>query len=401
MIERGSWRSIKYRQRALKSVICLAFLAAPAFAQTESTEPLPTQHYIEGVPFVSWGEAASFEYPNWNVLNPSYTAASQMVWRSWGVALDPTTGWPAAELPEGSYLSASNASLYDLKRQVALDRPVVVVPAVTAHAHYLYVTVKLLSMFSKDADYDLQQIGPTSGMLDEMVSIDAFMDAVSKGCPKNLISDSVYLAGRVVVGYDETRGVVIIHDPVFGPDWEVSYEDFLEMWRFAFYKMTVPRLDEVGYEPQPTVDAHPVRTVDHDAAFALFNGYSLAAVNRLQEAESELRRGLSLDGISVRYQHLLRVELGSLLTSTRRFDEAIAVLREAIEIYPDYFRAWGELGNAYRDKGDRKSRRNAETAYETAQKLCSTQTEGKVALELGKDFFVSGCQGGKLGWWKP
>ena len=77
------------------------------------------------------------------------------------------------------------------------------------------------------------------------------------------------------------------------------------------------------------------------------------------------------------------------------------MVRKAIEIYPDYFRAWGELGNAYRDKGDRKSRRSAEVAYQTMKKLCSTETEGRVALELGKDFFVSGCRGGKLGWWKP
>lgn len=390
-----------YRLRALRFLTCLVLVAAPAIAQDESAEPLPEQHYIEGVPFVSWGEAASLEYPNWNVLNPSYTAASQMVWRYWGVPLDPATGWPTGELPDGAYLTVEDASLDDLKRHLALDRPVEIVPAITAHAHYLYITVKMLSMFSKDADYDLEQVGPTSGMLDEMVSIDAFMEAVSKGCPRNLISDSVYIAGRVVVGYDDRRGVAILHDPIFGPDWEVSYEDFLQMWRFAFNRMTVTRMDEVGYERQRAASAHPVRRPDHDAAFALFNGYSLAAVNNLQAAEAELRRGLAIEGISMRYQHLLRVELGSLLAHTRRLDEAIEVLRTSIEIYPDYFRAWGELGNAYRDKRDRKSKRSAEAAYEMMKKLCTTETEGKVALELGKDFFVSGCRGAKLGWWKP
>ena len=390
-----------YRLRAQELLTCLALIAATAVAQTETTEALPAQHYIEGVPFVSWGEAADLEYPNRDVLNPSYMAASQMAWRYWGVQLDPIAGGPIDELPEGSYLNVDEASLDDLKRHLALDRPVEIFPAVTAHAHYLYITVKMLSMFSKDADYALEQVGPTSGMLDEMVSVDAFMNAVSKGCPKNLISDSVYLAARVVVGYDDARGVVIIHDPVFGPDWEVSYEDFLQMWRFVFNKMTVTRFDETGLERQPAEVAHPVRTPDHDAAFALFNGYSLAAVDKLQAAEAELRRGLAIENISMRYQHLLRVELGSLLTHTRRLDEAIEVLRRAIEIYPDHFRAWGELGNAYRDKRDRKSRRNAEAAYEMAKKLCGTETEGKVALELGKDFFVSGCRGAKLGWWKP
>jgi tetratricopeptide (TPR) repeat protein len=390
-----------YRLRALLVFICLAVFATPAVAQTGLADALPSQHYIAGVPFVSWGEAANFEYPNRNVLNPSFTAASQIIWKYWGIPLDPTTGWPTEDLPDGAYRPVKSAALDDLKREIARDHPVEIYPAITAHAHYLYITVKMLSMLSKDAGYDLEQTGPTSGMLDEMVSIDAFMNAVSRGCPKNLISDSVYIAARVVVGYDDTREVMIVHDPIFGPDWEVSYDDFRQMWRFVFNNMTVTQLDEVGFERQPAAAAHPERTPDHDAAFALFNGYSLAAVNKLEAAEAELRRGLAIPGISMLYQHLLRVELGSLLTDTRRLDEAIRVLHEAVEIYPDHFRAWGELGNAYRDKGDRKSRRKAETAYKTMKKLCTTETEGKVALELGKDFFVAGCRGSKLGWWKP
>jgi len=390
-----------YRKRAATVLIGLAAIAAPAFAQFEPEEALPVQHYIEGVPFISWGEAADFDYPNSDVLNPSFTATSQMVWRYWGVPLDATTGWPTATLPDGAYRRVDGASLHDLKHELAHDHPVEIYPAITPEAHFLYVTVKMLSMFSKDADYDLEQVGPTSGMLDEMVSIDAFMNAVSRGCPKNLISDSVYIAGRVVVGYDDEREVMILHDPMFGPDWEVPYDDFRKMWRFDFNDMVVTEFDEVGYERHPAEVAHPVRTADHDAAFALFNGYALAAVNRLQDAEAELRRGLAIEDTSMRYQHLLRVELGSLLAHTRRFDEAITMLREAIEIYPDYFRAWGELGNAYRDKGDRKSRRSAEAAYETMTKLCTTETEGKVALELGRDFFVAGCRGAKLGWWRP
>jgi tetratricopeptide (TPR) repeat protein len=378
-----------------------AFGQADVPETTTATDGLPTSYYIEGVPFVSWGEAADFDYPNSNVLNPSYTAASQMVWRYWGVSLDPVTGWPADELPDGAYRSVESASLEDLKREIAQNHPVEIYPAITVHAHYLYVTVKILSMLSKDADYDLEQKGPTSGMLDEMVSIDAFMNAVSRGCPKNLISDSVYIAARVVVGYDDARGVMVIHDPVFGPDWEVSYEDFQQMWRFVFNHMTVTQFDVAGVERRPAEIAHPPRTPDHDAAFALFNGYALSAVNQLEAAEAELRRGLAIDGISMRYQHLLRVELGSLLADTRRPDEAIKVLHEAVEIYPDHFRAWGELGNAYRDKGDRKSRRKAEAAFDAMKKLCTTETEGRVALELGRDFFIAGCRGAKLGWWKP
>jgi tetratricopeptide (TPR) repeat protein len=396
-----------YDSRATMTCLCLVLIAAPAFGQSDvaeaatQSEAIPSAHYIEGVPFVGWGEAADFGYPHNDILNPSYTAASQMVWRYWGVPLDPDTGWPAEDLPDGGYETVKDATLDDLKYQLANDRLVEIFPAITAHAHYLYITVKLMAKFSEEADYDLEQTGPTSGMLAEMVSIDAFMNAVSKGCPKKMINDSVFIAGRVVVGYDDARQVVIIHDPIFGPDWEVSYEDFQSMWRFAFNSMVVVRLDGIGFERHPAGPERMVRNADHDAAFALFNGYSLAAVNRLDDAERELRRGVAIEGTSMRYQHLFRVELGSLLADTGRLDEAVEVLRKAVDVYPHHFRAWGELGNAYRDIGGRESRRSAQKAYARMEKLCSDKAQGRVAQELGKDFFVLGCKAGKLGWWKP
>ena len=388
-----------YPIRALMIIVCLSLVGAQAHGQTDAA--VPARHYIEGVPFVGWGEAADLNYPNKDILNPSYPAASQMVWRYWGVRLDASTGWPVDEIKKGAYLSVDKASLDDLRRHVALDRPVEIWPAITAHAHFLYITIKLMAKFSKDADYDLEQPGPTSGLLDEMVSIDDFMHAVSRGCPKRMINDSVFIAARVVVGYDDTRQIVIIHDPVFGPDWEVSYDDFLQMWRFADNAMAVPTFDEVGFERQPDEQAHPVRTADHDAAFALINGYSLAAVNRLAAAEAELRRGLALEGASMRYQHLLRLELGSLLGKTKRREEAIRLLREAVDIYPDYFRAWGELGNVYQTYRNRESQRNARKAFDAMNKLCTTEIERRVAKDLGQDYYVRGCEGAKLGWYQP
>ena len=38
------------------------------------------------------------------------------------------------------------------------------------------------------------------------------------------------MSARVVIGYDDDRDVTILHDPTFGPAWEVSYQDFDDMW---------------------------------------------------------------------------------------------------------------------------------------------------------------------------
>lgn len=44
--------------------------------------------------------------------------------------------------------------------------------------------------------------------------------------------ESVTAAARVVIGYDDERRVMIVHDPSFGPAWEIGYEDFENMWRY-------------------------------------------------------------------------------------------------------------------------------------------------------------------------
>jgi len=46
----------------------------------------------------------------------------------------------------------------------------------------------------------------------------------------------------VVIGYDDDRKVVILHDPSFGPAWEVGYDDFEMMWALFdhFYVVMYP-----------------------------------------------------------------------------------------------------------------------------------------------------------------
>ncbi len=47
-----------------------------------------------------------------------------------------------------------------------------------------------------------------------------------------LMRESVFMACRVVIGYDDARAMVTLQDPSFGPAWEVSYRDFDRMWTF-------------------------------------------------------------------------------------------------------------------------------------------------------------------------
>ena len=42
--------------------------------------------------------------------------------------------------------------------------------------------------------------------------------------------ESLYNADRVLIGYDDARRVVTLHDGSFGPAWEIGYDDFDTMW---------------------------------------------------------------------------------------------------------------------------------------------------------------------------
>ena len=61
----------------------------------------------------------------------------------------------------------------------------------------------------------------------------------------------------------------------------------------------------------------------------------LAAVGEFDKAIAEEKRALELDPVSP----IINADLGTVYTLARRYDEAIAQLRNTVETYPDFY--WG------------------------------------------------------------
>ena len=77
--------------------------------------------------------------------------------------------------------------------------------------------------------------------------------------------------------------------------------------------------------------------------FAMF----LAAVNRLDEAELEIRRARELDPLAP----IIGTALGRILHFCRRYDEAIEQIQRTIELHPRFSGAYFDLGVSYSQKG--------------------------------------------------
>jgi Flp pilus assembly protein TadD len=77
-------------------------------------------------------------------------------------------------------------------------------------------------------------------------------------------------------------------------------------------------------------------------------GLDLAAMGRLPESLSEVRRARQLDPLSL----IINTNVGWVLYLSRHYDEAITEFRKALELDPDFPRARTRLGITYMQKGD-------------------------------------------------
>lgn len=73
----------------------------------------------------------------------------------------------------------------------------------------------------------------------------------------------------------------------------------------------------------------------------------LAAIERVDEALSEVRLALDLDPLS----RVMNLNLARILHFARQFDDAIKQCRKTIDMYPDYLIAHRRLGMSYGEKG--------------------------------------------------
>jgi hypothetical protein len=271
-------------------------------------------------------------------------------------------------------------------------------PATTPDAQRLYVVPKICAAM-KELAYTPSR--PVSGSLGEMVPLSALDQLRQGGCDAGL-NDSVYVAAKLVIGYDDERRVLTMHDPSLGPDLEIGYDDFERMWKAtgARYWSQHPR--ELPPVAPGRVESVRARTTDDDAAVALFQAYGLEVSGDYAAAGNLLGQALGLAGLGAGRRHLLRLELAITLNETGHGAQAIEALREANADFDAYAVTQRTLAQLLRScDGGRDAIKEAKKIESGLKGLCGAKAQRRVADELGHDFHVMGCQDELLGWYRP
>ena len=379
-------------------------------------------HLIAGVPFVRWGDAARMNYQGKSILNPSHAAASAMILEYWGRSRkklegkqDPMKDWKSE--------SSGQGNLEDIKRLIDRKIPVLVSPAFTPHAHRQYVTLAGW-MALKNAgvqqtkgekqeisieqlhlmihtSYTFETEGPASGAFGAWLPLEKYPELEKQGAV--VVNESVVIASRVVIGYDDARRVLILHDPTFGPAWEVGYDEFWKMWNFLGkpkYSAPYPP-DYLQVLAKKNQSTPYLRSADNEAAVHYVYGYAWQAIGQPALAEKEYRKGVELSGISPAYRHLLNMDLAVTLAALGRPAEALPYARTATELMPEHSRAWHVLANILSaSAGDTaEAKKEATEAEERARTFCTDKHERTIAAALAQDFSILSCKGnGYLQW---
>jgi len=394
--------------RSVNLVLSLAFTAfaafrpmlAPVQAIAEPAEPegLPPRYLIAGVAYITWGEAARLEYQDKRILNPSFAAALGMVLQYWRQDLallkrasealpSGAGGWGIVENRDGK-------SLQDLKPFIARGIPVLVSPALTPVAH---TPSPMAAALAESRGFKFREPGPHSGVLGRMIPLETFRELDDFLQMRPFIAwESLFISSRVAIGYDDDRGVLILHDPSFGPAWEVSYRDFEKMWgpRGRNYTVAYPPDHAMGGAVKRTAPPYRPRTADEQAAVHFVFGYALSSVGRGEEAESWFRQGFAIPGIDRYHQHLLLFELALQSAAKGSLKEAIAMAQKASALLPEHHRPWRFLAQLYRGSRGEGWEQKAAEAESKAQAICAdAEAQKTVAKALARNFFVFGCGG--------
>src|SRR5215510_909645 len=302
---------------------------------------------IAGVPFVSWNEAARLWFRERDLANPSSHAAFLMVLGYWGQHWALTED--RAALQEwGIADRGTAASLGALKSFLDTGVPVIVPGAITPLAHFV-------------------NPARSPGLLGTMQPFEA-----SPGQ-----WDPLLATFRVLIGYDDARRVVTLHDPTFGPAWTIDYDSFDRMWSLTNRTWMVMR----PHDPRPIVaerQAAPpyrARTADEQAANDLVFGLALSARGRDRDAANRFRQAFARPDISVGYQHLLRLQLANYDVHRGRFRAAAEGADEAARLVPESPAPWNVAAEAYRRLGRAQ---DADAAAARARQLAACSEAAQV-----------------------
>ena len=299
---------------------------------------------ILDVPFISWDDG---RIPTRMEMNRSDPASHGMVWEYWGRNLADIfndTGPSDKEINEWITGEKQGASINDLKPFIKRNIPVVVAPtALTPFAHPADDMPVILGF--GDDEQNLTS-GALSGMFVTLKRFGPGFDLAGR------VYQDLYWSARVVVGYDDSQSIIILHDPTFGPYWEVGYEDFDKMWEIGgrkYFATYPPNYADILATRSRDIHREP-RAPNHEASVQFVFGYALSAIGRKEQAEALLRQGLAIEGIGVGYRYLLLLELAVVRFSIGDIDEAMGLAKEASTLLPHHHASWNLLANLVRSK---------------------------------------------------
>lgn len=370
-----SMRSVSYAALvALLFAGCTA--SAPARSPDAGASSGRTSHLIP-VPFVSFAEAAALDYEQKSILNPTLAAAVAMVLkhgdqdlsmlRSFSEALPERGGWATVKRgPKGT--------LEGLRNFIDRGVLVIVTPTTTDIAH---PPGPVLDMLATMKGAKPRKLVPTSGALLPMRSLDE-LRGIKRSLGEMFSWESLLIHARVVVGYDDTRQVFILHDPVFGPEVEVSYEQFDRMWAPVdrWFTAVEPRSPAASL---PGATRRP-RSAAEIAVEEFVYGYALESLGRFDAADSVLRRAAASDSVPSALRYLLVNELAHVAWNRGRHDEALRLAEEATALAPESPSPWSLRAEIAKSSNDAEAARRRANAEAEVKRLCSDRN-GLTALQ--------------------
>jgi hypothetical protein len=304
-----------------------------------------SQTVILNVPFISWDE----ERIPAGEMNQSDPASLGMMFEYWGEDLSELLAEDeTGDFSNWTMVRKHGTSVKDLKPLIADRIPIMVRPTgLTPFAHPI-------NPFPFELGFSPYPVTcePTSGsLLGVFVPLDYAGLAIGPDS-MGLIREDFLWSARVVVGYDDSRSVVYLHDPTFGPYWEVCCDDFEKMWEVGgrgFYFCYPPDYESVLAEQSLNTE-YTSRSSGHQATVRYVFGYALSSIGRNEEAEVQLRQGLEIEGVEEGYRFLLLLELGVVRAKGGDFEEAIALAKKASKLLPQHHASWFLLSNLYKTR---------------------------------------------------
>ncbi|MES9937693.1 MAG: hypothetical protein ABW153_14705 [Sedimenticola sp.] len=380
------------------AIFCLLFYSSLTLAIDKGTLG---RSLIHGVPYISWNEAMQLDYTEKDITNPSAIAAMGMILKYWNVDIkilnknvNPFDEWET----ESQHAKDFNY----LKPHIDRGIPIYVSLPLTSNAHPYYLVYAVwLEAAKGQKDIDTPNHGVCSWMSGKMAPLEwypKFREAA--GLPFNPLNETVLLSPRIVIGYDDDREMVILHDPIFGPALEVDYVTFDHMWRAMdrSYGVLYPKDHVTQLKQRKLKPPYRQRTPNEQAAFYLLEGCGFSVAGEYDKAEEYLNKGLILKGISNGYRHMLLIEIALHQAKRGAYQKAIASTQKAIELLPDNYYPWEILANFYsccRDTRNSKKEKQAQKRAESLRK--STRAIKELSRALPSDYWIPALSK-KRGW---